>query len=223
MTAPGWVIGDRESSQLDREEIRERLGIDKRQIVFGIVGALEWNTAKRYCYGLELVEALKLVKREDVTVLIVGGGTGYCELNERLEGLNSGRVIMTGPVELRDVMKYLAAFDVASLPQSMDRVGMFRYTTKISEYLMSRLPVVTSRFPAAYDLDDDWMWRLPGKGPWEKNYIEALATLMKNITLDEILAKQKTIPADRGIFDPSIQVARVGKFIRDVLEEHYKH
>ncbi len=222
MTAPGWVIGGKGSLQADREQIRERLGIDKGQIVFGILGALEWNAAKQYCYGFELVEAIKLVKRKDVTVLIVGGGTGYPELKKRAEELWGTRVIMPGPVELGDVMKYLSAFDAASLPQSLDQVGMFRYTTKISEYVVSRLPVVTSRIPAAYDLDGDWMWRLPGKGPWERIYIEALAALMENITLDEISLKQKRVPADLAIFDSSIQVERVGKFVKDVLEESYK-
>jgi hypothetical protein len=218
MTAPGWVIGNESSLEQDREQIRRRLGIVSGQIVFGILGALEWNTPKKYCYGLELVEAINLVKRKDVTVVIVGGGSGYAELKKRAGRLN-GRVIMPGPVALADVMKYLAAFDVASLPQSLDQLGMFRYTTKISEYVMSGLPVVTSRIPAAYDLDNDWIWRLPGKGPWEKTYIEALAALMENITRDEIDLKRKGIPAELGMFDSSIQIKRVGKFIRDTLED----
>jgi hypothetical protein len=63
------------------------------------------------------------------------------------------------------------------------------------------------------------MWRLPGRGPWEKTYIEALAALMENITADQISLKRKRIPTNLGIFDPSTQVDRVGKFVRDVLEE----
>ena len=60
--------------------------------------------------------------------------------------------------------------DVASLPQSVDGVGSFRYTTKLSEYLAARLPVVTGEIPLAFDLDDGWMWRLPGDAPWEERY-----------------------------------------------------
>ena len=47
---------------------------------------------------------------------------------------------------------HLAAFDLASLPQSVDGVGSFRYTTKLSEYLAAGLPIVTGQIPAAYDL-----------------------------------------------------------------------
>ena len=43
--------------------------------------------------------------------------------------------------------EFLAAFDLASLPQSVDRVGSFRYSTKLSEYLAAGLPIVTSQIP----------------------------------------------------------------------------
>ena len=52
-----------------------------------------------------------------------------------------------------EVVDYLAAFDLASLPQSVDRVGSFRYSTKLCEYLAVGLPIITGQIPAAYDLD----------------------------------------------------------------------
>ena len=66
----------------------------------------------------------------------------------------------------------MAAFDVGALPQSTDGVGSFRYTTKLSEYAAARLPVITSRIPAAYDLGCEWMWRLPGRGPGRKRIFQ---------------------------------------------------
>jgi hypothetical protein len=47
------------------------------------------------------------------------------------------------------VPDYLAAFDVASLPQSCDQIGAFRYTTKLPEYLAAKLPIVTGELPVA--------------------------------------------------------------------------
>jgi hypothetical protein len=49
---------------------------------------------------------------------------------------------------------------------SVDQVGSFRYTTKLSKYLAFGLPVITGQIPLAYDLDDGWIWRLAGDAPW---------------------------------------------------------
>ena len=46
---------------------------------------------------------------------------------------------------LEEVVPVMCAFDVASLPQSMDGVGMFRYTTKIAEELALRLPELPTK------------------------------------------------------------------------------
>lgn len=225
MTAPGWVLGHQATPLAmaeARATIRARYGIAEGEIVFGIVGALEWNGSKQYCYGLELVEALKRVDRPEIKVMIVGGGSGYEKLKS-LAGAHFGtRVIMPGPVALDAVMSHLAAFDVASLPQSMDPVGMFRYTTKISEYAMARLPVVTSRIPMAYDLDRNWIWRLPGNAPWGETYIAALAEWMAKITPHEIAAARgriELLPADSETFDADLQKQRVTAFITELLAD----
>src|SRR5262249_31540693 len=144
-------------------------------LVFGIVGSLAWNKRVGYCYGYELIEAIHRIDRPEAVVLIVGEGDGRVRL-EQLAGKRLGRtVIFTGSVGRDVVPDYLAAMDVASLPQSVDGVGSFRYTTKLSEYLAAGLPVVTGQIPLAYDLDGNWLWRLPGKAPWDDHYICALS------------------------------------------------
>ena len=65
----------------------------------------------------------------------------------------------------------------------MDGVGMFRYTTKIAEYLAVRLPVITNQVPMAYDLGADWMWRLPGGAPWDEIFLDALVKLVEGFEL----------------------------------------
>src|SRR5204863_4201797 len=96
------------------------------------------------------------------TFLLVGDGSGRARLEARAAGLPAGRVVFTGRVPQDELPAYYSAMDVGSLPQSVDRVGSFRYTTKLSEYLAFRLPVVTGHIPLAYDLDGGWLWRLPG-------------------------------------------------------------
>ncbi|HUH79947.1 MAG TPA: hypothetical protein VLZ06_01360, partial [Solirubrobacteraceae bacterium] len=118
------------------------------------------------------------------------------------------------------VGEYLAAFDLASLPQSVDRVGSFRYSTKLSEYLAAGLPIVTSQIPAAYDLDDGFCWRLPGPSPWSDAYVEALARLLEGLDRAELerhRAAALAAGATAATFDRAAQVERVGAFVRDIL------
>ena len=133
MTAASWA--DAPSRMSTREELRSRFGIPADALVFGIVGSLVWNQRVSYCYGCELVRALQLIDRPDIHVLIVGDGQGRREI-ERLRGDELGRrVHLTGCISRTEISDHLQAMDLASLPQSLDQVGSFRYTTKLSEYL----------------------------------------------------------------------------------------
>lgn len=164
MTAAGWApfpLALDDAAEV-RQSVRNRLGIPEKALVVGIAGSLAWNRRFRYCYGWELVKAVKDVARSDVHVLIVGDGTGLQHLKQ-LAGEKANRLVhFTGRVPQKEIPAYLAAMDIGSLPQSVDGVGSFRYTTKISEYLAAGLPLVTGQLPFAYDLGDDWLWRLPG-------------------------------------------------------------
>ncbi|HVW46532.1 MAG TPA: glycosyltransferase [Solirubrobacterales bacterium] len=213
MTAAGWShpVGG-----LDRAARRRALGIPADAVVFGLVGSLRWNDAVGYCYGLELVRAALAAERADLRVLVVGDGSGLPRLRE-LAARSAGRVILTGRVPKEEVGSHLAALDVASLPQSVDRVGSFRYTTKISEYLGAGLPVVTGEIPLAYDLDDGWLWRLPGAAPWDPHYLTALADLMRSVTAEELATRRAAVPRDLPAFDRTRQRRAVAEFVTDLL------
>lgn len=216
MTAAGWAApGVGEAT--GRAEVRSRLGVPADAVVFGLVGSLDWNARVGYCYGLELVRAVATVDRVDVRVMIVGGGTGRARLEREAGEMLGERVILTGAVPRERVPDMLLAMDVGSLPQSLDGVGSFRYTTKISEYVAARLPMVTGELPLAYDLDDGWMWRLPGAAPWDPAYVEALARLMTSITDDEIRTRRERIPADPALFSHLRQRRAVSAFVEDLI------
>lgn len=218
VTAAGWAPFTRTPAEqaADRAATRERLGIPPGRLVVGIAGSLVWAGRYRYCYGAELVEAARLVARPDVTVLVVGDGSGLKRLEERAAGLPAGRVVFTGRVPQAELPALYAAMDVGSLPQSVDRVGSFRYTTKLSEYLAFRLPVVTGQIPLAYDLDGGWLWRLPGRAPWDRRYVEALAGLVDRLTPAELAARRAAVPTDLPAFDRPTQAARVAALVRDI-------
>lgn len=223
ITAPGWAPYSRslQDQAASRIRIRRELGIAAEDLVFGLVGSLAWTKRVGYCYGLELVRASERTSRPDLKVLIIGDGAGRNRLEETAGGRLGNRLILSGRVPRDQVPDYLAAMDVASLPQSVDQVGSFRYTTKLSEYLAARLPLVTGQIPLAYDLGDSWLWRLPGKAPWDDRYINALASLMDRLTPTELKIKQAAVPRNLPEFDRDSQIRRVTAWITDLLNERY--
>ena len=216
MTAASWADAP-SGGPANREELRRRLGIPTEALVFGIVGSLVWNQRVGYCYGHELVRALLRTDRSDLHVLIVGDGSGRQQI-EHLAGDTLGRrVHLVGRVGRADVSDHLPAMDVASLPQSLDQVGSFRYTTKLSEYLAAGLPVVTGQIPLAYDLDDGWLWRLPGAAPWDREYVDALAALMASVTVAEVDERKALVPREAPLFSKDRQRRQVSAFVGDIL------
>jgi glycosyltransferase involved in cell wall biosynthesis len=216
MTAPGWTRSHATTGA--REEIRRRLNISADALVVGLVGTLAWTESVGYVYGAELVKAVRRANAPDVVVCIVGDGSGRGRL-ERMAGEDLGtRVLLPGRVPPAEVPEYLAAFDVASLSQSVDGVGSFRYTTKLSEYLAAGLPIITGEIPAAYDLDEGYFWRLPGRAPWSSTYIDALVQLMETLTPAEV-AEHRQAVLRRGAepFDKLAQQQRMSNFVNDAL------
>jgi glycosyltransferase involved in cell wall biosynthesis len=219
MTAAGWVHFNRTPEQLQhsRQRLRQELGIPETAIVFGLLGSLVWNSRYQYCYGDELIHGIQQCDRQDVYVLIVGDGSGL-EYLKTLAGEKLGKTIfLPGNVPLEHVMDYLSVIDIASLPQSVDGVGNFRYTTKVCEYLAARLPIVINQIPMAYDLIEAVTWRLPGASPWSSAYRQALAQLMHQITPADLQQKRAVIPPQLPEFDLSNQVERAERFITELF------
>lgn len=219
MTAAGWADFPRTPERLKtaRDEIRRKYAIPQEALVVGIVGALNWTERYRYCYGLELVEALGLAEQPRLHALIVGDGDGRIHLEEAATRLRCRNIHLVGNVSREQVPDYLAAMDIGSLPQSVDRVGSFRYTAKISEYLDVGLPVVTGQIPLAYDLPGDWFWRLSGDNPWDKRYIRALSELLTDVSPEEIAAKKAATREALPCFDKNRQIQRVTEFLSDII------
>ena len=151
-------------------------------------------------------------------VVIVGGGDGQAKLADLAGDRIGTRIHLTGNVPQAEVFDYLLAMDIASLPQSVDGVGSFRYTTKISEYVAAGLPVITGQIPLAYDFHGKWLWRLPGENPWDPRYIDSLTDLMQGITRDELEHRRQNVPAALPDFCREEQIERATEFVNDLLD-----
>ncbi|MCM3409924.1 glycosyltransferase [Metabacillus litoralis] len=218
MTAPGWSPYEKNNNRSEINSIRESIGIQEDDLVIGIVGSLHWDKKLSYCYGSELVSAAKLIKRDNVKFLIIGDGTGKKILEQIIvENKLDKKVFMLGKIDRNDLPKYLSLLDVASLPQSVDKVGSFRYTTKISEYLEMKLPIVTGNLPFSYDVGDNFFIRVSGCDPWDIRYINALVEFLENLTSKDIMEMKSSIPNKVDIFNKNSQILRTTNFIKDLL------
>jgi glycosyltransferase involved in cell wall biosynthesis len=219
-TVPGWAppMPSHEELRRARLAVRDRLAIPHDALVLGIVGSLAWSRRRGYCYGMELLKAAQLIVRSGVHVLIVGDGDGRSRLKAEARDAHA-TVHFTGRVARTEVPAYLAALDIGSLPQSRDRVGSFRYSTKLPEYLAAGVPVVTGRIPLAYDLDNGWLWALPGRAPWEPEYAAALADLIERITPGELDSRREAARRQAPAFAAQEQKERATAFLRDILAE----
>ncbi len=222
VTIPGWApfSDDPAEMKLGRRTVRAKLNIPEDAVVFGIVGSLTWSKRFGYCYGSELVRAARR-SPSPAFVIIVGGGSGLKHLQEIAGDLLGKSVFVCGPVPRHEVSKYLAAMDVGSLPQSVDGVGSFRYTTKLPEYRAAGLKVVTGCIPMAYDLNCGDILTLEGDTPWSDTYIDRLAALMGTLSMDD-LGVDRSIPNSAAVFNRELQLDRVTAFLEDTLRSLQK-
>lgn len=186
--------------------------------VCGIVGSLTWNARQNYCYGLELVESLKHVQRDDVSVLIVGDGEGRRILEERIPERLKGRIVLSGRVPPSEVGRLLRAMDIGIIPQALDHLGSYRLTTKLPEYLAAGLAVAMSPIPVFYDYVHSAGWPLPARHPASEAFHVGFGRWMDKLDPLEVrikAARARAIAEARFSYDHLTD--RFAAFIGDLM------
>jgi len=173
----------------NRKTAKEGFGLDSAHLVCGVVGSLKWTPRQAYCYGLELVETLKRLTRQDVSLLIVGDGDGKAILQSRVPEELRGRVVFTGRLPEADVVRALNAMDIGFITQTLDQLGSYRLTTKLPEYLACGLPIAMSPVPGFFDYVADAGWALPALHPASPEFHAGCAAWLDQLSRDEIAAK----------------------------------
>lgn len=208
------------SEPSERAAARAEFGLSPDHLVCGVVGSLQWTPRQQYCYGLELVEMLKYLTRTDVSVLIVGDGTGRARLEARVPASLRDRVVFTGRVPEAEVVRALSAMDVGFITQTLDGLGSYRLTTKLPEYLATGLPVAMSPIPGLYDYAADCGWALPPLHPATDAFHRGCAALIERLTPDAVAQtamNARSVAEER--FDYEMLKERFQSFLGDLLHD----
>lgn len=208
----------RPGSPADRLAYRQKWNIPASHLVCGVVGSLRWTPRQSYCYGLELIETLKLLRREDVSLLIVGDGDGRSRLEQALPAALRHRVVFTGRLPAPDVSAAINGMDIGFITQTLDRLGNYRLTTKLPEYLACGVPVAMSPVPGFYDYAAPAGWALPARHPASMAFHQQCAAWLEGLEAGEI--REKACHAREVAvrhFDYEILGRRFRRFVQEAL------
>jgi glycosyltransferase involved in cell wall biosynthesis len=205
-------------SKKRRRTLKQNYGIPSDHLVCGVIGSLNWSENQSYCYGLELVEMLRYLNRSDVSVLIVGDGSGRSKLEKRIQDSHRDRVIFTGRLPRSEVVEALNAMDIGFITQTVDGLGSYRLTTKLPEYLATGVPVAMSPIPGFYDYVLNAGWALPDEHPTDPVFHRQTAAWLDNLSKDEVDQQASNArTAATKFFDYDVVAPRFSKFINQLL------
>lgn len=133
----------------EKEELRQSLGIKKDDFVVIFCGRLIGEKGV-----LELIKAIKQIKKDDVKLIIVGSfAFGKNETSEYIELLNKEseeikeKIITTGFLDYSQVYKYYAISNVQAVPSLWEEAGAL----VLIEGRISSLPLIATISGGVYD------------------------------------------------------------------------
>ncbi|MCF1750301.1 glycosyltransferase [Mariniradius sediminis] len=163
-------------SEVQKNAMRQRLGIGEDAVVVGFVGRF-FNDHKRMT---DLLEAISIVNEEKLKLLMVGDGRDRQMVEERIKELGiSERVILAGYQS--DTAMYFAIMDIFSVPSAREGFGLVA-----AEAMMHHLPVIASQVGGLKDvvLDGVTGYLVPPQNP------SILADCIKKLLADPELSQK---------------------------------
>lgn len=208
----------RPQTSAQKQQIRQKYKIHPDHLVCGMVGSLQWAPRQQYCYGYELIEMLKYLKRQDISVLIVGDGTGRSQLENAIPERLKSRIIFTGQIAEPEVVDVMNAMDIGFVTQTLDELGKYRLTTKLPEYLACGLPVAMSPVPGFFDYAMQAGWALPAFHPAKPEFHRSCAQWLDQLTQEEIQQKASYATAiAKQSFDYEVLSPKFCNFLHRLL------
>lgn len=202
-----------------KESLHQKYSIPNHHIVCGVAGSLNWVKRQSWCQGYELVQTLKYLKRNDVSMLIVGDGSGKSLLEDAIPPHLKSRVIFTGRVSEAEVVEAINVMDIGFIALVIDKLGNFRLSTKLPEYLACGSAVAMSPVPGYYDYASTAGWSLPASHPGSEEFHRACAAWLDNLTWDDINnRKKRALDIARSRFSYEVIKPKFETFISKILD-----
>lgn len=207
-----------------RLQLRQKYGIHPKHLVCGVVGSLKWTSRQNYCYGYELIKSLQYINRQDISILIVGDGSGKERLEKEIPNTLKSQVIFTGRVPEMEVVDVMNIMNIGFVTQTLDELGNYRLTTKLPEYLACGVPVAMSPVPGFYDYATSAGWSLPAYHPASKDFHICCAKWLDQLNWNDVFEKASHAPAiAQKYFDYKITSMKFCNFLHQLLySENYK-
>lgn len=215
-----WIPGGVDTSRfrpMDVADLRSRMGVADR-LTIGVVGSINFSRKHQFCYGWEIVEAVRLLKGQPVVGLIVGVGDGLPFLHKKVAEYGvEDQVIFTGWIDHDELPKYINLIDVCVSTQSADLVGQVRITAKVPEYLACGRYIIASDVGGARAFVKDSGLLLEYKGVRDHAYVESMVAHVRRIIEDRAILRSglKGIETAKKFFDYSV--------LRPKLREAVQH
>lgn len=195
-----------------KQALRAQYGIPDNHIVCGMAGSINWVARQSWCQGYELVQMMNYINRNDVTVLIVGDGNGKYRLEELVPDRLKPRIVFTGRVPGEKVADLINIMDIGFVTQIMGKLGNYRLSTKLPEYLACGTAIAMSPIPGFYDYVSSAGWALPAYHPASTDFHVQCAEWLDQLSLEEIKAKK----------DEAFKVAKESFNYKNITEKfHY--
>ena len=136
---------DQFNPDISGDEIREKYGIKKEDIVLFFVGVLyDFSGLKEAAMELSKIKD----EKPNIKLLIVGDGDAFDDLQRIREEYRMGdRIILTGKQPYEKVPAFIASSDICLLPAHNNEMMHDIVPIKLYEYMACEKPVITTRLP----------------------------------------------------------------------------
>ncbi|MDT0686548.1 glycosyltransferase family 4 protein [Autumnicola psychrophila] len=133
----------------DKMELRNKWNFPVKRFILGYVGTLDFHK-----HLLDLVEAFHDVSQthSSITLVIVGDGPAFSQIQRRIETLNlEHTIILKGWVDHKYINEIINCFDVAVHHYA----NSYMNPLKVYEFLAAGLPVVAPNIPSVCEAFQD--------------------------------------------------------------------
>lgn len=136
------------SPGVDGGPVRKKLGLEGKTVIGFVGGYYPWHGLDFYCSALASLE----LAGQDIASVFIGDGPEKATIKKLVAELGmEHRFRFVDPVPHRELPRYLAAFDIAVMPNSND----YGSPMKIFEYMSMGIPVIAPRLAPLVDVIDD--------------------------------------------------------------------